>query len=178
MGLRQLIMNITLIGMPGSGKTSVGKELAGILDYELIDPDRLMEKIYACPLQAVLDKMGERRFLEKEEQTVVSATKGKNSLVISTGGSIVYCPKAMEHLRDISTIFYLRSSLAVIERRIGNGLRGIVGLQDKTIACLYSERAPLYERWSEVVIDADYDAKSVAAAIIEKLRSKHGAQRF
>jgi len=171
-------MNITLIGMPGSGKTSVGKELAAMLDYKHIDPDRLMEKKYACLLQVILDKSGEERFLKKEEEIAISATKGKNNLVISPGGSIIYCPKAMEYFQEISTIFYLKTPLAVIEKHLGNVPRGIVGLKGKTLGCLFTERAPLYEKWAEVSIDANYGAKKVASRILEKLRSNHGAQRF
>jgi shikimate kinase len=171
-------MNITLIGMPGSGKTAVGKELAAMLDYKLIDPDRLMEKKYSCLLQAFLDKNGEEKFLKKEGEIAIAATKGKNNLVISPGGSIVYCPKAMEYFQEISTIFYLKTPLAVIEKRIGAVPRAIVGLKEKTLGCLYAERSPLYEKWAEAAIDANHDAKFVASKILEKLRSNHGAQRF
>jgi shikimate kinase len=178
MGYTNLFMNITLIGMPGSGKTSVGKELAAMLDYKFIDLDRLMEKTHACPLPAILDKMGSKLFSKKEEETAIFATKGKNNSVISPGGSIIYCPKAMEHFQKISTIFYLKTPLAIILKRIGDVPRGIIGAKEKTLGCLYSERVPLYEKWAEVTVDGKNDAKKVALEILKKLRSNQGAQRF
>lgn len=166
-------MNITLIGMPGSGKSSVGENLAKILHYKLVDPDKIMEKKFGRPLQEALEKIGEQAFLEEEGKTIVSSSKGKDELVIAPGGSVVYLDETMRFLKEISVIFYLEASLPVIKNRIGNELRGIVGIKGKTLKELYTERTPLYERWADRSVDGDRSVKKVAADIFEKLNAKN-----
>ena len=162
-------MNITLIGMPGSGKTFIGKVLAETLGFEFFDSDAEIERQYGCTLPEVLQNLGQDQFLRKEAEVMISKTRGKNKLVISPGGSIVYSGKAMEHLKKISTVVYLKIALPVIIERIGNIPRGIVGADDKTIARLFDERSPLYERWADITMDAGQNAGKVAQNIAKQI---------
>lgn len=159
-------MNITLIGMPGSGKSYVGKKLAEDVGYTFIDLDRVMEETYGLSLQQILDTEGEELFLRKQADDVISYTLGKTNTVISPGGSIVYSEDAMEYLRTISTLVYLAVPFSVIEQRIGTLPRGIVGIKNKTLTELYKERTLLYEKWSTI----SFDGNTPAELLIEKIK--------
>src|SRR5579864_9119847 len=133
-------MNITLIGMPGSGKSYIGSKLAKQIGYELIELDTILEKEFKMTLQQVLDSLGESVFLRKQEEDAILYTKDKDNLVISPGGSIVYTENAMKHLREISKIIYLKLPFNIVEHRIKKVSRGIVGSKKKTLKELYEER--------------------------------------
>lgn len=158
--------NITLIGMPGSGKSYIGKKLAEKLGYEIIDLDSIMEEKFNLPLQKILDNLGQDLFLKKQADDVLKHTENKTRLVISPGGSIVYSPDAMEHLKNISTIVYLKTSLDTIKLRINENTRGIVGIGEKTIEELYDERIKLYEKYSEIIVDAEQEVEKIIEDII------------
>ena len=161
-------MNITLIGMPGSGKSFIGKKLAEKLGYEFFEPDKMLEDKYKLPLQLVLEKLGDESFLQDEADITVANLENRSNFVASPGGSIIYNDKAMKYLRQISTIIYLRASLPTLKKRIGAAPRGIVGLAKKTFDELYAERVPLYEKWSSITINADQDTDAVIKEILKQ----------
>lgn len=163
-------MNITLIGMPGSGKSYIGEKLACDLGFELIELDTLMENEYRSPLQEILDAIGEQRFLDEQEQGAISYTKNRDNLVISPGGSIIYSDVAMQHLKDISKVIYLEAGLETIESRIKNVPRGIIGLDKKSLSQIYQERTKLYEEWADCVIKADLESQIIVKNIKEVAR--------
>jgi len=167
-------MNITLIGMPGSGKTFVGKILAERLGFSFFDADSAMEKEYGSPLPEILEKLKEEAFLDKEEKVLISGTAGIENAVISPGGSVVYSLKVMDHLKKISVIVYLQTTLSSVERRIGNIPRGIVGAETKTIAQLYAQRRPLYEKWAKITVNGDQKAEKAAKEILGEIKEHHG----
>lgn len=142
-------MNITLIGMSGAGKSTIGKQLAKKLDHKFIDIDDLIRGKIGTDLQTFIDAHGDDEFIELEEQIVIELHELDN-YVIATGGSIVYSESAMEHLKIISTIVYLDVSFSLIARRISPSKRGLVGFKDKGLKGLYDERKMLYERYSDV----------------------------
>jgi shikimate kinase len=162
-------MKVTLIGMPGAGKSFVGARLARKLGYEILDIDRSLEEKYGKPLQQILDELGDERFMEVETREVIAQTSGPRDLIISPGGSIIYGEKAMQHLRTISSVVYLRVSFGTIERRIASVPRGIVGIGARTLQEIYDERTPLYERYSDIVVDANENADGVVQKIVENL---------
>ena len=160
-------MNITLIGMPGSGKSFIGKRLTSKLGYDLIAIDKLIEHDFGMPLQQVVDKLRDEVFLDTEARAVISHTTDRDRIVVSPGGSVVYRADAMEHLRSISTVIFLDVPLPILERRIGGIPRGIIGARDKTLGELYSERVELYKKYSHYTIDGDRRAESVIADILK-----------
>ncbi len=147
-------MTITLIGMPGAGKTVMGKALAAALEIEWIDADRCIEARAGRRLQDIINEDGLAAFCKLEEEVLISLTE-KNA-VISTGGSAIYYDRAMKALGASGKIVYLAVGLGEIVRRIGDySKRGIVLEEGKTIADLYNERVPLYEKYADITLDCD-----------------------
>lgn len=144
--------NIILIGMPGAGKSTIGKRLAVHFDKKFIDADDLLEKQNGHPIQYLLDCFGLNRLSEMEEKLLCSLNLENH--VISTGGSAVYSEIAMRHLKDIGLLVYLSISNATLLKRVDNvSSRGLVKLPKDTLSELYHQRTPLYEKWAEVTFD-------------------------
>lgn len=165
-------MNITLIGMPWSGKSYVGKELAERLKYNFIETDAVLEREYGLPIKEVLQKLGEKIFLKKQEEYAISSTKNKDNMVISTGGSIIYTDRVMHHLKEISLIIYFEVPLEIIRKRMTDLPRNIIGLKDKSLDELYKERTLLYKKWASEIVDASQDSKKLAEDILKIIANK------
>ncbi len=168
-------MNITLIGMPGAGKTTVGKKLAEKLNYRFIDIDLLIEKNTGLNLQQIIDNSNDEKFMETEEKTVLELGKLGNS-VISPGGSVVYSEKVMKFLKENSVVVFLNSPFGVIEKRLTNmDTRGIVGLKKKGLKNLFNERMLLYKKYADVTIEMSeiFDVPATLQKIIEKIQPFH-----
>lgn len=159
-------MNITLIGMPGSGKSFVGRKLADRLGFTLVDVDKVIEQKFGLPLQQVVETLECEAFLDTEAEMVVTSTDGKDTMVVSPGGSVIYRERAMNHLKNISKVFYLDVPLRVLEKRIGGVPRGIVVAGNKTFADLYNERIPLYRKYADYTLNGDDDPEHIIKAII------------
>ena len=110
--------NMILIGMPGVGKSTVGVILAKVLGYEFVDSDLLIQKEEKALLRELIARYGLDGFLEIENRVNRSITAEKS--VIATGGSVVYCQEAMEHLKEIGTVIYLKLDYSILRRRLGN----------------------------------------------------------
>jgi len=160
--------NLTLIGMSGSGKSTVGQLVAQQLGWCLYDVDYEMEVRHGKPLQDILDQFGDVQFLEIQEQQVLETNLDSNT-VVSPGGSVVYSPEAMTFLKEHSTVVYLEVDLQTLLDRLTITGRGIVGLQDKTFAELHAEREVLYKRYADVTINTTTKVPEVIAADILKL---------
>ena len=145
-------MNITLIGMAGVGKSSIGQELARELNFGFVDVDERIEDQFHLKLQKIVDRLGEERFLKVEEQAVLDLGP-IDRCVISPGGSIVYSGKAMGFLRMNSKVIFLDASFESIKKRIPDeSTRGIIGLKGRKLKDLYRERAPLYRKYAEFTV--------------------------
>ena len=164
-------MNVTLIGMTGVGKTSMGQELAKRLDFRFIDVDDLIEKKLNLILQEIVDLQGDQSFIEIEEQAVLSLDPMDRS-VISPGGSVIYSAKAMEFLGQHSIVIFLDASFESIQKRIHNqSSRGIIGLKGRKLLDLFEERRPLYQKYAErtMVLCDDLDRDAVVKEILQIL---------
>lgn len=146
-----LAKSVILIGMPGSGKSTVGKLLADRLDVGFSDTDDLIVKSTGERLQDTLDRYGREGFLEKENEVLLSI-EPETPQIISTGGSVVLHAEAMEHLKSIGTIVFLDADLPTIRKRLWNmNSRGIVfNDENDDIAGVYREREPLYYRYADI----------------------------
>jgi len=164
-----IAMNITLIGMSGVGKSRIGRLLSKKLNYNFIDIDRLIETNYNRKLQELIDCIGDEKFLEVEEQEILSIKKTNNS-IISPGGSAIYSDRAMNFLKSISTIVFLNASLQEIKTRAGSfSKRGIVGLKEKGMEKLFEERLPFYKRYADITVNVEeFDPELIANMIIER----------
>ncbi len=143
-----------MIGMPGSGKSTVGVLLAKALGCLFTDVDLLISHRAKKPLQRILDEDGLEAFLALEEE-VGSRLRAENT-VIATGGSMVISDKAMRHLKTLGTVVYIDVPFEEIERRVTNiKTRGIVFHPNQTLADVYRERKPLYERWADLTVKVE-----------------------
>lgn len=156
--------HLTLIGMPGSGKSAVGRILARRLGWKFIDTDRVIENNFGMKLQAVVDRLGAEAFGLVEEETVLKLD-AEEQTVISTGGSVVYSDSAMRHLASISTVVFLDLPVEAIRRHIsGEAPRGIVGMNEGGgLKELYEQRFPLYRKHAHVVVLLESDTPEEAA---------------
>lgn len=146
--------NIILVGMPACGKSITGVVLAKTMRKGFVDTDLLIQEAEQRPLQEILNTDGIDAFKEAEERVLVNLD-AENS-VVSTGGSAIYYPAAMEHLKKHGKVVYLKVSLKTIEKRLNNiKTRGVAMKKGDTIADLYKRRIPLYEKYADITIEAD-----------------------
>ncbi len=146
--------NIILIGMPGSGKSTLGVLLAKSIGYSFIDSDLVIQKREGRKLFEIINDIGLDGFIGCEEQAVCSIDTDET--VIATGGSVVLSKAAMEHLHKSGSIIYLKVLPSDLEKRIKNiKTRGIVMSKNETIYDVYNTRAPLYEKYADVTVELD-----------------------
>ena len=147
--------NIVLIGMPGAGKSTVGVVLAKRLGYRFVDSDLVIQEKYDRLLHELIEEHGVEGFWRIEEEENASLNPRKS--VIATGGSVIYGPRAMEHLREIGTVVYLKLPLAEVAERLGDlNARGVTLRPGQTLADLYAERVPLYEKYAHEAVDCHH----------------------
>ena len=146
--------NIIFIGMPASGKSTVGVVVAKRLGYDFIDTDLLIQKQENRLLKEIIADVGNEGFLAIENQ--VNREVEAEHAVISPGGSVIYCKEAMEHFKEIGTVVYLQVSFETIDARISCAKnRGVVLKEGQTLHDLYEERTPLYEQYADIRISEE-----------------------
>lgn len=158
--------NIVLIGMPGAGKSTVGVILAKVLGMNFIDTDLVIQERTGLRLQEIIDRDGPSEFMRIEEAAVLSLAC--RNTVIATGGSVVFSPLSMDHLKAGGTVVYLNVPFEEIEQRLGNIYgRGIVLLSNQTLRATYDGRIPLYEKYADITVDcAGLDFETVVGTIL------------
>jgi len=162
--------NLTLIGMPGAGKSTVGIILAKNLSFGFIDTDVLIQINQQKSLQQILDESDHLNLRGIEEHEIMKLNI--RSHVIATGGSAAYSTNAMSHLLNISKVIFLEASFEEIERRIHNfKTRGIAKTVDQTFRDLYDERQSLYKKYADIIIDCNRsDQEEIAMRIAESIQ--------
>lgn len=161
--------NIILIGMPGVGKSTLGVVLAKVMGYQFVDADLLIQNQEKRRLHQIISQEGVEGFKAIENR--VNASIEAEKTVIATGGSVVYCEEAMEHLKSIGKVVYLKLSLKALSRRLGNLKgRGVLLKDGQTLKDLYEERIPLYEKYADIVVDEEgKDLEASLQALLDKL---------
>lgn len=164
--------NIVLIGMPASGKSTVGVILAKVLGMDFLDVDLLIQNRMGRKLSQLIEERGNSGFLALEEE--INAGVDVHRTVISPGGSVIYGPKAMEHYRQIATVIYLKVPCDNLVRRLHSlHERGVVLKKGQTLQMLFNEREPLYERYADLTItEQDESIEHTVTAILEQLQGR------
>ena len=144
--------NIVLIGMPGAGKSTAGVILAKVLGYQFVDADLVIQEEEGKRLHEIIEEVGTDGFIEVENRVNASLTAEHS--VIATGGSVVYGTEAMEHLKAIGTVIYLKLPYEVVRKRLSDIKgRGVVLKAGQTLKDLYEERVLLYEKYADIIVD-------------------------
>ena len=161
--------NLTLIGMPGAGKSTVGIILAKELGFGFIDTDVLIQINEQKTLQQIIDESDHLNLRAIEEREILKLNIDHH--VIATGGSAAYSEKAMNHLRSISTLIFLQADFEVIEKRIHNfESRGIAKAKGQTFRELFEERQILYRKYADITIDCnELDQENLARQIADSI---------
>lgn len=160
--------NIILIGMPASGKSTAGVLLAKAIGYGFIDTDLLIQNRERALLCDIIRDKGAEEFLRIEEE--VNSELWAEHCVISTGGSVIYGEKAMRHLKEMGTVVYLKLGEPALEKRLKNIFRRGVVMRTpgETVAQLYAERVPLYEKYADITVDCEgHTVEETVQAIAE-----------
>lgn len=162
--------NIILIGMSGAGKSTLGVLLAKALGKSFVDTDLLIQQKAGKRLQNIIDEDGMEYFMQLEEDVVCGVCL--DNCVIATGGSVVYSPKAMEHLKQSGTTVYLAVNYDELVRRLSNiTTRGIVFKNKQDLRSVYEERLPLYEAYGDVRLNGTgLDIESAVLQIVTLLQ--------
>ena len=163
--------NIVLIGMPGVGKSTVGVILAKVLGYQFIDADLVIQKRENRLLHEIISEEGLDGFLKAEENANVYIAQNEEKSIVATGGSVVYCEKAMQELKKTGRVIYLELEYDQLKKRQGNLKgRGVVLKDGQDLRGLYEERIPLYEKYADLTVnEKNLDVEQTLQKIVDRL---------
>ena len=163
--------NIVLIGMPGVGKSTVGVILAKVLGYQFIDADLVIQKRENRLLHEIISEEGLDGFLKAEENANVYIAQNEEKSIVATGGSVVYCEKAMQELKKTGRVIYLELEYDQLKKRLGNLKgRGVVLKDGQDLRGLYEERIPLYEKYANLTVnEKNLDVEQTLQKIVDRL---------
>ena len=160
--------NVILIGMPGSGKTTIGTELSEKIGYGYIDSDSVIVAREGKRLNEIIAAVGREAFLDIEAK--INSELCADRCVIATGGSVIYRDYAMEKLKTMGKIVYLKIPYEIIEQRLGDlKKRGVALEEGFTLKDLYEERTPLYEKYADIIVELKGD--TIAESVEEVVRA-------
>ena len=165
-------MNIVLIGMPGVGKSTIGVVLAKNMGFHFMDSDLVIQQETGKLLHEIIEEKGAEGFLQVEDE--INAFINVDKTIIATGGSAVYGEKAMKHLKENGIVIYLSLPLEELSERLGDlNARGVAMKEGQNLASLLEERAPLYEQYSDILIDChNKQIREIVAELATILREK------
>ena len=161
--------NIILIGMPASGKSTVGVILAKLLACDFIDTDLLIQRRTGLRLSEIIQTRGLDAFLAAEEAACLSLSADNS--VIATGGSVVYSDAAMRHLKGLGTVVYLAVDYEALLSRLHDVRgRGVVLRPGQSLMDLYAERVPLYRSYADMTVsEGNGSLEETVQAVYRKL---------
>lgn len=146
--------NVILVGMPACGKSTIGVVLAKTMNKGFVDTDILIQQAESRTLQEIIDQEGNDYFHHVEERVLLDFDG--EDYVVATGGSAIYFDRAMDKFKEKGIVVYIKVTLETILERLNNiRSRGVTLEKGQTIADLYEQRIPLYQKHADVVIEAD-----------------------
>ncbi len=158
---------VSLIGMPGCGKSTIGSLLAKNMNWAYMDTDFLLESLYACKLQHIVDNMTQDEFRDAEADMIQSIKAHRS--IIATGGSVIYRPEAIRHLKNLGPLVYIESGLDCLKERIAlNPQRGISIKEGQSLEDLYQERKKLYEKYADLICNSEILKVAESAEFIQE----------
>lgn len=173
--LKLLLCNkLILIGMPGVGKSTIGKHLE-LLGWKHFDTDKIIESENNLSLYEILEKHGSEKFLDIEDNIIRNYDFDKNhnssrKMVISTGGSVIYSKKLMNFLTKMGVIIFIDATIESIKNRSGNTVpNNVVNDNNLTFDDLYVERKPMYEKYKEFKIENNYTDPKIIVNFLDLL---------
>ena len=163
--------NVVLIGMPTSGKSTMGVILAKILGYRFLDADIVIQEKEGKKLSKIIEEEGVDGFIEIENR--INAGIETEKTVIATGGSVVYGKEAMDHYKNIGKVVYLKVDMDTLTKRLHNAKqRGVVMREGQSLVSLYNERSALYEKYADITIEEkDLTMEEVIDITLEALKA-------
>lgn len=147
----QNVNNIILIGMPGSGKSTLGKELSQMIGWDFLDSDQLVTDNTGKTPKQIVAEHGRDYFMNIQDEAVLQINR--NKCVIATGGGMVHSSKAMSYLKDIGFIIYLKTDYSIIEDRMDPSRKLV--RTNSTLLDLYLVRDPLYIKYADGILECD-----------------------
>jgi shikimate kinase len=162
------VNNVYLVGMPGSGKSAVGRELAKRLGREFIDLDSEIELAAGRRIAHIFESEGEQRFRALERESLARVAEA-GPAIVSCGGGVVLDPLNRRTMKESGTVVLLSVPLERLRRRVRPGGSRPLVRSEGDLERLLAEREPSYRAAADRIVQADGDARTVAAAVAEVL---------
>ena len=163
--------NIILIGMMGSGKTSVGTLLAKRLSFKFVDTDRIIEETQGLSISKIFEMDGEAKF-RKFEENVIERISHLKQIVVSTGGGIILNPLNTLKLKEMGDVIYLRGTVETLSEHLAGETDNRPLLKNNQLATILKVRTPLYEYAASWCVDIDH--KTIEDIVDEILKRIEG----
>ncbi len=158
---------ISLIGMPGAGKSSVGVLLAKLLGLNFVDSDLLIQVRNSASLQAILERDGYLRLRQLEEEVLLQTPLA--ATLLATGGSAVYSEAAMSRLRQLGPVVFIDTPLPVLMERVDDeDQRGIARAPGQDLRDVFAERQPLYQHYAEITVASEHQSAEMTARLLAR----------
>lgn len=160
--------NITIIGMTGSGKATTAEAFAKETKRIFSDTHALIETKFQKPFKLIAEEMNDDDLVQIEEDIILGLNITDN-MIISPGESVIYSVKAMNFLKENSTVVFFDTPFSVIEQRIGKEYRGIIGQKTKDLKNIYDECLPLYKKYADIIISPQNTVEESVQELTSKL---------
>jgi shikimate kinase len=160
---------IALIGMPGCGKSTIGRQLARLRQLPFLDSDHEIERFLGCSIREFFDREGELAFRDVEQRVIAETLASGLARIVATGGGSVLRPANREAMKARSTVVYLHTSPEDLARRLSRDTqRPLLQVADprQRLRELYAVRDPLYREVADVVVDTAHKSAPTLASLI------------